>query len=61
MGATLVYIEEVVAEYIQCECGYESDKIEYMYGCSETHEQLEEWTCPECGETAPLEPDWRNG
>lgn len=58
MGITIVYIEEVVGEYIECDCGYTENKDSSRYNDT-GYDQLDEFTCPDCGETHQLEPDWR--
>jgi len=58
MGATLIYTEEVVGEHIECDCGYETEYIDYDYYSSE-NEECDEWECPSCGKTHKLDVDWR--
>ena len=57
MGATLYYTEEVVGEQVICDCGYETDYVDYGYS-NETTDVGEEWTCPQCGKTFTLNEDF---
>ena len=55
---TIIYFQETVGEKIECECGYESDYIDYHGHSSKLTDVGEEWTCPECGATGKLEEDF---
>jgi len=57
MGATLFYTEQAVGEQIQCDCGYESDYVDYDYS-SDTVDVAEDWRCPSCGCTSKLEEEF---
>jgi len=54
----MVYKEETVGHHIECECGYEAEYHEYVYG-DYGEDVAEPWTCPSCGKTFQLEEDFR--
>mgnify|MGYP000971726090 CR=1 FL=1 len=56
---TITYFQEVVGEIIECECGFESEYIDYHNHSSKITDPNEEWTCPECGKTERLDEDFR--
>ena len=55
----LIYFQEIVGEQIECECGYESDYVNYDINIGESVDACEEWTCPQCGKTERLDEDFR--